>query len=486
MPFVGDIIASEGMNRLCQELNIEQLMNAHPAWNNKSKIQAIAMLEQIDRYPYGVEWAGVWYDYRANHYNKFGTQQYIRRMYNYGDRREIHCFYLDQALYLKNLDTFQIDTSYKRTAGKWREVIFAQYIEQENIDQLTQLSRVYTDVETAEGFYQLFKNWYRCINEALENADQPPLHFHHIHGNGIKAIVVDMCAKQANGWGCFLSDIDPQHRPWQFHIQSTMIYCLVHYQRGIDNSIIANDGYAGLLKDISIAKSKNDCYALLECVRQDYPDMMGWCTHKEWDWIISGLNEQFFLGDKATFRNCIRNTNAVEASGAQTNRYGKALSLAISIEKGRKHDLRINFGGRDNAILGVTNSWRGRSVYDRINERRKRSLLKQKKNQQFAQENNLLLSDDIPEEQQIHHQSSQLSNSDYNHSSSGRPPRIRRSRRQQSVPIQQQQSNITATLEESVRQADLRIQLANKELELKERQIEIARRDREIRELQCT
>ncbi|KAA8570745.1 hypothetical protein EYC84_000140 [Monilinia fructicola] len=115
--------------------------------------------------------------------------------------------------------------------------------------------------------------------------------------------------------------------------------------------------------------------------------MMGWCTHKEWDWIISGLNEQFFLGDKATFRNCIRNTNAVEASGAQTNRYGKALSLAISIEKGRKHDLRINFGGgRDNAILGVTNSWRGRSVYDRINERRKRSLLKQKKNQQFAQE----------------------------------------------------------------------------------------------------
>ncbi|KAA8571414.1 hypothetical protein EYC84_001417 [Monilinia fructicola] len=268
------------------------------------------MLEQIDRYPYGVEWA---------------------------------------------------DTSYKRTAGKWREVIFAQYIEQENIDQLTQLSRVYTDVETAEGFYQLFKNWYRCINEALENADQPPLHFHHIHGNGIKAIVVDMCAKQAN-----------------------------------------------------------------------------------------------------------------------------ALSLAISIEKGRKHDLRINFGGRDNAILGVTNSWRGRSVYDRINERRKRSLLKQKKNQQFAQENNLLLSDDIPEEQQIHHQSSQLSNSDYNHSSSGRPPRIRRSRRQQSVPIQQQQSNITATLEESVRQADLRIQLANKELELKERQIEIARRDREIRELQCT
>lgn len=56
-------------------------------------------------------------------------------MYNYGDRREIHCFYLDQALYLKNLDTFQIDTSYKRTAGKWREVIFAQYIEQENIDQ---------------------------------------------------------------------------------------------------------------------------------------------------------------------------------------------------------------------------------------------------------------------------------------------------------------------------------------------------------------
>lgn len=58
MQFVGDIIASEGMNRLCQELNIEQLMNAHPAWNNKSKIQAIAMLEQIDRYPYGVEWAG--------------------------------------------------------------------------------------------------------------------------------------------------------------------------------------------------------------------------------------------------------------------------------------------------------------------------------------------------------------------------------------------------------------------------------------------
>ena len=35
------------------------------------------------------------------------------------------------------------------------------------------------------------------------------------------------------GFSAYLQELDPEHRSWQWQIQHTVIYCTVHFKRGI-------------------------------------------------------------------------------------------------------------------------------------------------------------------------------------------------------------------------------------------------------------
>ena len=59
--------------------------------------------------------------------------------------------------------------------------------------------------------------------------------------------------------------------------------------------------------------------------------MRDWTKHKRWDWILSGLNVNYWEGDKSVFLRQSRNSNPVESSGAQSNRLGTSQNLMAAI-----------------------------------------------------------------------------------------------------------------------------------------------------------
>ena len=69
------------------------------------------------------------------------------------------------------------------------------------------------------------------------------------------------------GWGAYLQAIDPQHRPWQWHVKRTIIYCTVHFKRGLQDCLkkgkLSLVDYERLLQ-ITTLKSRDDIHALLD------------------------------------------------------------------------------------------------------------------------------------------------------------------------------------------------------------------------------
>lgn len=57
------------------------------------------------------------------------------------------------------------------------------------------LLRVFTNQESTEGYYLLFKRAFTLIEHVTGN----PVEFYSIHSTGIHAVIIDMCPKQYTG-----------------------------------------------------------------------------------------------------------------------------------------------------------------------------------------------------------------------------------------------------------------------------------------------
>ncbi|KAN0068601.1 hypothetical protein V8E54_013325 [Elaphomyces granulatus] len=65
--------------------------------------------------------------------------------------------------------------------------------------------------------------------------------------SGIEAVLVDMCHKQASGLGHYLTSIDPS-LTWRDHVHHVLIFCLVHFRRGIEQKFRTADCYRLMLQ----------------------------------------------------------------------------------------------------------------------------------------------------------------------------------------------------------------------------------------------
>jgi hypothetical protein len=110
------------------------------------------------------------------------------------------------------------------------------------------------------------------ISESL----QTPIRWSCLHGDGIQTVAMDMDKAQVKGnytiidiglnliylgFGLFLSSLDPEARPWFWYTHRTIIYCSIHFQRGIRQSA-GTDIYPGSIHERMIA--------LLDCTKEDY------------------------------------------------------------------------------------------------------------------------------------------------------------------------------------------------------------------------
>jgi hypothetical protein len=122
----------------------------------------------------------------------------------------IICFTHDQAVLLSEIDSVEVDMSFKRVKAKeMKEVVFAKYMTSQSKGKLYSLlldqtlkkrivmtfCRVYTTADTREGYYLLFKRVFDRIATIIRRR----VSFRPIDGRGIQAVVMDMDTKQYSG-----------------------------------------------------------------------------------------------------------------------------------------------------------------------------------------------------------------------------------------------------------------------------------------------
>jgi hypothetical protein len=86
--------------------------------------------------------------------------------------------------------------------------------------------RIYTNVNSAEGYHRLFTTLFDVIKQLTGN----PVQFKHIHGNGWGCIIGDLDMGQMKGLGLALHDLDTT-REWEEHLLNIFKSCHVHFQR---------------------------------------------------------------------------------------------------------------------------------------------------------------------------------------------------------------------------------------------------------------
>lgn len=121
--------------------------------------------------------------------------------------------------------------------------------------------------ETRQAYYELFTSFFTSVKTlAIENNQE--LRFRHIYGEGIGLLVADMDTKQAGGmytismsntylmylgWGDFLHEFYPQYSS-DYHRQQTVVWCLVHFNRGID-TCARDDALKERMKELPYVES---------------------------------------------------------------------------------------------------------------------------------------------------------------------------------------------------------------------------------------
>ena len=86
--------------------------------------------------------------------------------------------------------------------------------------------RIYTNVNSAEGYHRLFIILFDVIKQLTDK----PVQFKHIHGNGWGCIVGDLDMGQMKGLGLALQDLDTTCE-WKEHLMHVFKSCNIHFQR---------------------------------------------------------------------------------------------------------------------------------------------------------------------------------------------------------------------------------------------------------------
>jgi hypothetical protein len=78
---------------------------------------------------------------------------------------------------------------------------------------------------------------------------------------------------------------------WQEHIEHLIVFCTIHFQRGIDQLPESQNSPKYRLRKLLSCDSKEQCYALLDYVIANVEEYRHWALHKRTSWILAGLNK---------------------------------------------------------------------------------------------------------------------------------------------------------------------------------------------------
>lgn len=143
---------------------------------------------------------------------------------------------------------------------------------------VTTFARIFVNQETTEMYLRVLQFFFSLLKDRF----QIDIRWYHLHGSGFRAIIMDQDPKQYAGIiyseyipniflmllgiAQYLSSIDPLHRHWHWQMKHSIVFCLIHFQRGIKKLVPSNDMsstsmYAQMM-DLPNCKSREE-YILL-------------------------------------------------------------------------------------------------------------------------------------------------------------------------------------------------------------------------------
>ncbi|CAG8812727.1 18261_t:CDS:2, partial [Racocetra persica] len=168
-------------------LNGVQLNTLHPSFNNQSKLNYLIEKNRRSKYPHRQDIMGVIHEFIKNHQN--AEDPYIRFIDN--GQLIILCLKKEQAIALSELKYFEIDTSFKRVQGVYKEWEINAFIEK--YSKTLCFARVFVKNQTIETYQHIFEELFTIIEQDIGHS----FYFQHIHGQGLGCILADAEKAQA-------------------------------------------------------------------------------------------------------------------------------------------------------------------------------------------------------------------------------------------------------------------------------------------------
>lgn len=196
----------------------------HIALYNFDQVNNIFRKERLKEHPWGGDFLGAQYlqDRQGD------ENPYIRSIECYSDKQFIIvCQFRDQSRLFFEANEIQIDKTFRRTDCHELEINAFDH----TTHTLVTLARVFTNYETAAGYYKAFSKVFGLAEEDMKKK----LRWGHLYDDSqtrIKAVLMDMHAGQVKGLGLYFANEYKQH-DMDWHISRIVKTCQVHYQRSI-------------------------------------------------------------------------------------------------------------------------------------------------------------------------------------------------------------------------------------------------------------
>ena len=335
------------------------LSEEHIALSNQDAVNHLIRKERLKEHPWGTDFQGA--QYLMNQHGL--SDPYIRQTLHFPDGHfVVLCQFTAQSELFYESYELQADKTFSRTKCQEFEMNSYSHATKRTIT----LSRVFTDYEDEEGYYQAFSLVFNTA-EANMGRKLPWGHLFseedaHVNGSShTKAVLVDEHGGQCKGLGRYFHQ-EYQMEDADWHVLRIVRTCRVHYERslhrlenkGIDKGIRPYKTLTNLLlalcnklRDIPTVMLRDHYNNILSSVRQaaeaaNLKLLLNWLDHKDHNpWILqclsfatTGISRRDWFSTSAT-------TNIAESAHAQSQRDGTRLSLVAAIRKGMLLDSRF-------------------------------------------------------------------------------------------------------------------------------------------------
>ncbi|KAI2780986.1 hypothetical protein F4815DRAFT_468655 [Daldinia loculata] len=357
----------------------------HPTFANSSVLSNMFRKHRLLHWPTGSSLMAVQrlYEKQAG---KPG--QYIQYVFQNAYNFMVVCFNQEQFNLFKQLRSTTIDMNYKHLIEKDnREIIWAVY--DESIRRNVALVRVITNSDSIYMYYFMF---YMVFN-IMESRYDYTVKWKHLTGqqDGFIGFTIDQDYKLLFGLGLYLSNLDEDRsHSWLWHIQRTIRFCKVHFQRGIEKQIghAAPHGAGSdfeLMMELLHMTSEHEYLELCNYLITDYMGgrYANWAKHKARDSIRCGLNVNCSMIAPEDWNQMADSTNPAEVQHQRSYNYGgRYQHLADCIEWNRGLDdndfqaatifkrYNISYSFRPDALSDRLGRWTQRT--NRRNAKRQR------------------------------------------------------------------------------------------------------------------